>query len=352
MNELTRHIEILLLNSDCVVVPGLGAFITNYIDAQYDAEARTFCPPKRTVGFNCQLQNNDSTLASSYVEAYDISFPEAQRRVESDVEAIRQELATCGKYDFRGVGELRLTSDGRYDFMPCKAGLLTPALYAFYALAIEPVEQTDAGLEHRETEIPRIHVDVKQTAANEETYVANAGHVHLVDRELLRNALLAACMLLLFVFASLPLGRSTKSLEQSSFVRTEALMEFAKNHTSNIAKKLDATPVCGVENEPKAASLTDDLPKTFSEVKQVESDNAKAARYTIVLASRVSRGGAADFVASLKKAGYKDAFVLDRAGGVRKVVYGQYEDISIAKKSLEELRNKDERFADVWVAEL
>lgn len=352
MNELTRHIEILLLNNDCVVVPGLGAFVANYIDAQYDVGAKTFCPPKRTVAFNCQLQNNDSTLASSYVDAYDISFPEAQRRVESDVETIRQELATCGKYEFRGVGELKLTSDGRYDFMPSKVGLLTPALYAFPPLVIDSVEQLDAELNDEEAETSHIHVVVQHKTASEDVVVANVGRVQHVDKELLRNALLAACMLLLFVFASLPLGRSTKSLEQSSFVGTEALMEFAKNRTSKIVKTLDATPVCIGENDSKVVQLANDTQKASSEVVQVKPGNASVVRYTIVLASRVSREGAAGYVASLKKAGYKDAFVLDCAGTVRKVVYGQYDDMSSAKKSLEELRKKDERFADVWIIEI
>ena len=36
--ELDRHIEILLLGNDCVIVPGLGGFMAHHADARYDEE--------------------------------------------------------------------------------------------------------------------------------------------------------------------------------------------------------------------------------------------------------------------------------------------------------------------------
>ena len=83
--ELERHIEILLLSNDCVIVPDLGGFMAHHVDARYDEEEHTFLPPLRTLGFNPQLKINDSLLALSYVEAYDISYPEAIQRIEDEV---------------------------------------------------------------------------------------------------------------------------------------------------------------------------------------------------------------------------------------------------------------------------
>ncbi|MQO83477.1 SPOR domain-containing protein, partial [Prevotella copri] len=36
MNRLERHIEILLLSNDCVIVPGFGGFMAHHVDARYD----------------------------------------------------------------------------------------------------------------------------------------------------------------------------------------------------------------------------------------------------------------------------------------------------------------------------
>ena len=52
MIELAQHIEALLLENDCVIVPGLGGFVAHYTPAMRVAEENTFLPPTRIIGFN------------------------------------------------------------------------------------------------------------------------------------------------------------------------------------------------------------------------------------------------------------------------------------------------------------
>ena len=125
--KLERHIEILLLSNDCVIVPDFGGFMAHHVDARYDGRDSMFLPPLRTIGFNPQLKINDSLLAQSYVEAYDISYPEALRRIEEEVNEIRQVLENTGKYEFNNIGTIYLNDHGNYSFDPCEAGLLTPS---------------------------------------------------------------------------------------------------------------------------------------------------------------------------------------------------------------------------------
>ena len=120
--ELERHIEILLLSNDCVIVPGLGGFMTNHVDARYDNDDRMFLPPLRTLGFNPKLTLNDSLLAQSYIEAYDISYPEAIHRIEDEVNELRQHLENNGSYELNDIGTLFLNDDGNMEFKPCEAG--------------------------------------------------------------------------------------------------------------------------------------------------------------------------------------------------------------------------------------
>ena len=125
VNELERHIEILLLSNDCVIVPDFGGFMAHHVDARYDGRDNMFLPPLRTVGFNPQLKMNDSLLAQSYVEAYDISYPEAIDRLANEVAEIRQRLENEGKYEINNIGTIYLNEDGNYTFEPCEAGILT-----------------------------------------------------------------------------------------------------------------------------------------------------------------------------------------------------------------------------------
>ena len=62
MIDIAQHIEYLLLHHDCVVVPGLGAFIVNDENARYDSGSHSFMPPVRTVGFNPEVRHNDAML--------------------------------------------------------------------------------------------------------------------------------------------------------------------------------------------------------------------------------------------------------------------------------------------------
>ena len=66
--------------------------MAHHIEARFDEEDNTFVPPLRTLGFNQNLTMNDSLLVQSYIECYDISYPEALRRIEDEVNELRQHL--------------------------------------------------------------------------------------------------------------------------------------------------------------------------------------------------------------------------------------------------------------------
>ena len=144
MIEINRHIEILLLSNDCVIVPGFGGFMAHHVDARYDGTDNMFLPPLRTVGFNPQLTMNDSLLALSYVETYDMSYPEALRRIEEEVNEIRQTLENEGQYEVDNVGTLSLNEDGNIEFEPYEAGILTPDFYGLGGFDMLPVAQLSA----------------------------------------------------------------------------------------------------------------------------------------------------------------------------------------------------------------
>ena len=127
--DLDRHIEILLLKSDCVIVPGLGGFVASHVAARYDAGDKMFIPPLRTLGFNPKLSVNDSLLVQSYSDAYDMSYPDALARIEKEVEELRQHVQNAGSYELNDIGVLSFNGDGNWEFRPCEAGILTPGLY-------------------------------------------------------------------------------------------------------------------------------------------------------------------------------------------------------------------------------
>ena len=73
--------------------------MAHHVSARYDVNDGLFLPPYRTLGFNAQLKMNDSLLVQSYVDAYDMSYPEALRKVESEVDEIYRILGEEGFFE-------------------------------------------------------------------------------------------------------------------------------------------------------------------------------------------------------------------------------------------------------------
>lgn len=339
MIELERHIEILLLDNDCVIVPEFGGFMAQHTNARYSEVDNTFLPPIRTIGFNPQLKINDSLLAQSYVEAYDISYPEALRRIEQEVEEIRQILSTEGIFELRDIGTLRLNAAGNYEFEPCEAGLLTPSLYGLSSFEFETLEsiQTKQIAEAVKEQTAKI-IDINENS-NSTLFVDindENNDSYTIRKSVIRNIAVACIALLTFLLIPSHLGNGTKSALSTSKIDTGLLYRIMpKDITTGNAEIEAATKKVLQKNEEKKNVVTE--------------TNIPVAKeyYTIVLASKVSLNNAQQYTEKLKKNGYNEAEVYSGRGNT-KVIYGNYSNKTDAQNALNKL-NKNKEFADGWV---
>ena len=383
MNELSRHIEILLLSNDCVIVPGFGGFVAHHKVAEYDMEEKTFYPPQRVLGFNSQLVLNDSLLVQSYAEAYDLSYPEALRKIENEVEEIKQQIEIEGEYKFRGIGTVSKTAEGYYDFEPCVAGLVSPSLYGFTSYimdAVNGVADADGASDTEDSAEKKLlsaadvvtgetEVDVKDDAEDTEDVEDDEVEDEEEERGIYVSykkmwyAAAASLILLLLPLAynSLTVGRGS----QSSNVIRGSVGDTGKEVVSKIGEGID-TFMKATNSESVPADTVNITEKT---VKQEAAGEAVAdtkvqaektgevsketvkGQYSIILASRVSKRGAEDFVKRLNRAGYKEASVYED-GSMRRVVYGSYGSERDAERALNVLKKKNETFAGTWVQKL
>lgn len=214
MFELHRHIEILLLKHSCVIVPGFGGFMAHHVSARFDESDGTMIPPMRTVGFNPQLTLNDSLLVQSYIEAYDISYPEALRLIESEVAELRLILERDRYFDISSVGRLYINDYGQYEFEPCVAGILTPSFYGLPCVEINkyntlssiqetpviPIVNNETIEEDPQGDINYIDETDESIYIEEDTFVVEEETSKVVA--LPWGKLAVACLLLLIAFAT------------------------------------------------------------------------------------------------------------------------------------------------------
>lgn len=334
MIELERHIEILLLSNDCVIVPGLGGFMAHHVEARYDASDGMFLPPLRTLGFNPQLQLNDSLLVQSYIEAYDISYPEALRRIESEVAELKQHLVNEGLYELNDIGVLSVNEDGNYVFEPNEAGILTPTLYGLGTFQMLPLSNDKAD----ERKPSRSQLRSKVPVAEADHDADNQEKAITIPMRWLRNTAAVAAAIIAFFLLSTPVGQydGDTLMQQSSILPVDRKVAPAEKPVAKTIKTVSRDSVKSVATTPKAAT-----PK-----KEVEAKD----EYAIVLASQIKKSNAEYFVDQLHKNGFSEARIYI-SNKMMRVVYGSFLTEAEAHDTLRKLRaNKD--FADAWVLQV
>lgn len=375
------------MSNDCVIVPGFGGFMAHHVDARYDGTDNMFLPPLRTVGFNPQLTMNDSLLVLSYVETYDMSYPEALRRIEDEVAEIRQTLENEGKYEVDNVGILSLNEDGNIEFEPHEAGILTPDFYGLGGFDMMPVAQLTAGEEANankaatsKTAAPTteskpnanlVEMPVKpmqkekekekEAAVNNSVFINDdeeeetSAEFISIRKSWLRNLAAACIAIIAFFTISTPLGAPTM---QKSQIDTGMLNRIMPKEIDQMkkAKELvingDGTKL--METSENAAQSAGNAALTAGSTAQNANQDTElslpSTYYSIVLASRVTKHNAANYAERLQGKGFKQARVLITENNV-KVIYGTYNSESEAHAALKNLRD-NEAFADGWITKV
>jgi nucleoid DNA-binding protein len=191
MNELTQHIENLLLENDFVIIPDFGGFVAHYNQAQNVDAENIFCPPTRTIGFNPNLTLNDGLLVQSYMSVHDTDFSGATKMVNEAVKQLITTLHEDGKVELPSIGELHYTIRHTYDFVPYNEKVVTPSLYGLQAFVMMPLSE--------------LRKAKKETAKHPVAPVSNRSYNIRLNRTLLRNAVAVAVAVFTFFALSIPI---------------------------------------------------------------------------------------------------------------------------------------------------
>ncbi|MBT3542515.1 SPOR domain-containing protein [Flavobacteriaceae bacterium] len=113
---LTRYIQELLYQYECVTIPHFGAFLTRPLMAKV-SDGGNFYPPRKEVTFNQLLKTNDGILAHYVAQKEGLTYENALRLIEKEVSSWKKRLKTQ-TLRFPGVGEILLNFDKKITFIP------------------------------------------------------------------------------------------------------------------------------------------------------------------------------------------------------------------------------------------
>ena len=358
MIELAQHIETLLLENDCVIVPGFGGFVAHYSPATRVKEENIFLPPTRTIGFNPQLKLNDGVLVQSYMSAYDTSFADASRIVEKEVNEFIGLLHEEGKAHLDNIGEIHYNIYGNYEFVPYDYKITTPSLYGLDSFEIHEL----SALQQKEKVLIPTYPEKEK-----KTFEIS------INRAYLRNvAAMIAAIVLFFAFSTPVENTDVQKNNYAQLLPSELFEQiekqsvaitpvYVKNDAAQQAKKFSASSASTKTSSAK--KHTTDKAKTSKpiavrEVKVVKQETAAPAPavksqesanhpFHIIVAGGISLKDAEAIATQLKSKGFADAKALNTDDKVR-VSISSFNNRDEATKQLLELR-KNETYKNAWL---
>lgn len=294
MQPISIIIKDMLYVRDCVIVPGLGAFITRRVPSHYDERRGLMLPPRKEVAFNPDIRHTDGMLADTIAGREGVDYDMAQRTVEDFAQEVRQTAEAGGVYMLAELGSI-VSIDDRLVFEPANGLNVLPDSYGLAPVAAQRLK-------------PALFSTLGKVSAPEVRKVAASA---------------AAVAALLMI---------SPKTNDPQFVRADFTQVFELSGAAGTSPK---------ESTPRV----DERPTDMTE--QVEMAQPMANAYYVVVASFLTQREANDYIASMRARGVTDLDVLDLDGRCR-VVAASFDNPDKAQRATTELRAL-QGFEKAWV---
>lgn len=200
--DLAKFIHELLLENDIVIVPGFGAFVSEYKPAEISEDSDEIKPPSKTVSFNPQIRNNDGLLVGYVAEKKRSSHFDALKKIEKDREEILYKLDKGEKVELDEVGVLCYGKDNIVEFSSLQDESMFLDSFGLEATAMSdiPEEQEDVvenvfheeagegeseleAIEEESTQVEEIEEEAEVPVQREDTPMVEDEAIRVTEEE-------------------------------------------------------------------------------------------------------------------------------------------------------------------------
>ena len=296
--QLSKFISELLLEHDCVTVPGLGSFLGNFKSAHYDLENEKFYPPSKQISFNSQIKANDGLLAKFISEKSGLNYDDSLKEIHQEVLKITLNLKKESVL-LKDIGELNLNKEENIVFNPLQTKNFLKDSFGLSPIFIKELTQENS-LNKKEIVLkPKLRSKFYQTAAVWACLIFGASSIYYnVNNDLLEQKL-----------------AYEQDLRQESFSKVQ-----------------------------KAVFDLGSLPSLTINVKRQASQF-----YVIAGAFRITKN-AENLVSSLKTKGYDSRILPLNEKGLTPVAFEGFSQRKAAVTSLREIQAKENKNA--WIFDI
>lgn len=348
MKKLARHIELLLRENDCVILPGFGGFIAHDVPAYYVSEEGLYYPPSRSINFNADINMNDGMLAQSYMKSYQVDYARATYMVDMAIEELMDVLYEEGTVTLPRIGTITQDIHQSLQFTPIQSGIASPMHFGLNTFTIKELSQ----LNEKEESLTNTERAITRTAKTISLHI---------NREVLHRVMSTAAVFLLLLMVALPTGNH-RPTDVASLVSAIQI----KTMPTNLSEELDIPSTTEQEylpeevvedTVPTVVAATEEMPVIEESQPAVIEPQAIAVgpvadvqptkTYHIIVASLPNHRGADETLNQYIGMGYHEASLVERDDRVR-ISLVQFTDKDVANEYLKTLRQQ-EKFQNAWL---
>ncbi|MDE3742257.1 SPOR domain-containing protein [Maribacter polysaccharolyticus] len=310
---LEHYISDLLYRYNCVVVPGLGAFLSQTKPATLNKQTNSFYPPSKSLSFNKQLSSNDGLLVSYMAEVEKCSYEEMLPQVTEQIAQWKHRLDQGDRLSLENIGDLKMNKEGRILFQPSyEVNHLTSSfgLSSFVSSEItrEILKQEVVGIEEK---VPFIITPERRNASSWRPYMKYA-----------------AILLL-----ALSTGLTGYRFYMGNLDQQQLVVEKAQEKVSQSIQEatfFDTAPL-----ELPTLSL------------KVATKKPEVAMHHIVAGAFRFKVNADKKINELKRRGYNATYLGTNDHGLHMVTFSSYTDVDEALKNLRTIKSTQSK--DAWL---
>jgi len=157
--KIAKYVGNLLYDHECVVIPGLGGFITKNQSVTISEVTHSFSPPFKNVFFNVHLRANDGLLVNHVAQQEQIEYQLAKQRVDQFAFQCHNALKSGKRITFKNIGSLYLNPEKNIVFKQDTANNYDPNSFGLSSLVSPAIRRvTD---EQKVKEVVKSIIDKK-----------------------------------------------------------------------------------------------------------------------------------------------------------------------------------------------
>jgi nucleoid DNA-binding protein len=316
------YIKQLLYRYECVIVPGFGAFVTQFSSAQYLSESHRFIPPTRTVTFNKSIQNHDGLLAETIAKGESMDFESAKHKIHLFVNDFKTALQANKELEIPQLGMFFLDEEEKLSFEP-----QTEINYFISAFGLDTVSFTSVSQPAK----------VNQEKTESEAEVKNITSSSLSENQIEEKPKKRAYL----KYAAV----GVVAISLASFAGLYQYNNYLITHNDSEAQKAETLLQQRIQNAEFSYSLSE-LPLLTEKIETTQP------KYHIVAGAFRVQSNAIKKIELLKGKGY-DARMIDKnAYGLYQVAFASYTDKSRALMQLRKIKSIENPQAWLYVKQL